>query len=570
MANVILYKANNTPYRFTIGSVTPGGSYPPNVQNLYTWDGSLPSGTVNGVQVPSMSHYVDWSFNPLVPVVNREGTNLKDLETTIGTNSSLTLYTEENSGGSSFTFSTNEDGNLYAISINSGIYNILTYNNYGYSVEIYFAYCDGVGLSQYDNLCIYFKHYMPGAAGGVYEGLHFGGSCGLNCVFTHSTSSNLQERFNSGTTLESVPGDKGFKPTAARTTKDEPGQGGRGTTNKVNPDYAGDSVTQPGAPDESVASGVGSGFLNIYKVDTANLNKVGQCLYGSTMLGLIQSIAVNPLDFIVSLMVFPCSPSVGSSENIKLGGWLAAATGGAALGFDATGTKLSKEFEVFDFGTVSIPENWGNFLDYSQTTVELYLPFIGSVNLDVSECMGGNVNVQYTVDFFTGMCVANVLCSRANYTLPSGKALSHVHAQHSYQGNCAIQLPLSAVNYGTMVGSLINACTQGITNPVSGFMGIAADAIGGGFRPNVTSKGNIVANAGFCSVLYPYIRLTRPITAEPDTYQQVIGYMSYINTTLGECEDLCVCDSIDLRGISGATESEMNRIKQMCMEGVYV
>lgn len=370
--------------------------------------------------------------------------------------------------------------------------------------------------------------------------------------------------------LDPDSGDKGFKPTAARTRKDRPGQGGRGTSNKKDPDYAGDSVTQPGAPDESVASGVGSGFLNIYKVDTANLNKVGQCLYGSTMLGLLQSIAINPLDFIVSLMVFPCSPSVGSAENIKLGGWLAAAAGGGALGFDATGTKLSKEFQVFDFGSVSIPENWGNFLDYSQTTIELYLPFIGSVNLDVSECMGGTVNVQYTVDFFTGMCVANVLCSRANYTLPSGKALSHVHAQHSYQGNCAIQLPLSAVNYGTMVGSLINACTQGITNPVSGFMGIAADAIGGGFRPNVTSKGNIVANAGFCSVLYPYIRLTRPITAEPDTYQQVIGYMSYINTTLGECEDLCVCDSIDLRGISGATESEMNRIKQMCMEGVYV
>ena len=116
MANVILYKANNTPYRFTIGSVTPGDAYPPNVQNLYTWDGSLPSGSVNGVQVPSMSHYVDWSFNPHVPVVNREGTNLKDLETTIGTNSSLTLYTEENSGGSSFTFSTSKSKRLIIVS----------------------------------------------------------------------------------------------------------------------------------------------------------------------------------------------------------------------------------------------------------------------------------------------------------------------------------------------------------------------------------------------------------------------------------------------------------------------
>lgn len=366
------------------------------------------------------------------------------------------------------------------------------------------------------------------------------------------------------------PGQKGFRPTGAYTDKNIPGNGGRGSSNKKDPSYSGDSVTQPGAPDESVASAVGCGFINCYKVDTTNLEKVGQCLYGSTLLGLLQSIAVNPLDFIISLMVFPCNPNVGSSENIKLGGWLAAASGGAALGFDASGAKLSNQFKVVDFGTVSIGENWGNFLDYSQTSIELYLPFIGSVSIDPSECMNGTISVEYTIDFFTGMCVANVLCTRPNYVLPSGKALVNVNAQHAYQGNCAIQLPLSAINYGSMVGSLINACTQGITNPIAGFTGVLTDSAGGGSRPNVSSKGNIVANAGFCSVLYPYVRITRPITAEPESYQEVMGLPSYINTTLGQCEDLCVCDDIDLKGVTGATENELNKIRQMCKDGVYV
>lgn len=365
-------------------------------------------------------------------------------------------------------------------------------------------------------------------------------------------------------------GEKGFRPTGAYTNKDNPGVGGRGTSNKKDPDYAGDPISLPGAPDESVASAVGCGFINCYKVDTANLEKVGQCLYGSTLLGLIQSISVNPLDFIISLMIFPCSPNVGASEHIKLGGWVAAAAGGAALGFDASGQKLSTQFKTVPFGSVSIPENWGNFLDYSQTNIELYLPFVGSVSIDVSECMGGTIEVEYTIDFFTGMCVANVLCTRPNYVLPSGKALTNVHAEHAYQGNCAIQIPLSAVNYGSMVGSLINACTQGITNPVAGFTGIMTDAVSGGLRPNVSSKGNIVANSGFCSVLYPYVRITRPITAEPESYQEVMGLPSYINTSLGQCEGLCVCDDIDLRSISGATENELNKIRQMCKDGVYV
>lgn len=370
------------------------------------------------------------------------------------------------------------------------------------------------------------------------------------------------------------PGEKGFRPTGAYTRNEKPGNGGWGTAQKTDPDYAGSAITQPGAPNESVASAINCGFLTVYKIDQTNLEAIGKNLYGDTLLDIVKNITVNPLDFIVSLMIFPCSPaSVGSSQNIKLGGWVCAAAGGAilnALGTPAAGTPLTSQFKVVDFGTISIPENWGSFLDYSQTTIELYLPFIGSVNIDVSECMGGTINVQYTIDFLTGMCVANVLCTKANYVLPSGKALSYVHAQHAYQGNCAIQIPLSAVNYGSMIGSLINACTQGITNPVNGFIGIATDAVGGGFRPNVSSKGNIVANSGFCSVLYPYIRITRPITAEPESYQEVMGLPSYINTTLGQCNDLCVCDDIDLRGIAGATESELNKIRQMCKDGVYV
>lgn len=387
-------------------------------------------------------------------------------------------------------------------------------------------------------------------------------------VYQPQNSDSLNEIWSEAETGAS-PGDKGFIPTGAYTNKNKPGIGGKGTDPGASPRYKGDPVTQPGAPDESQASAVGSGFINCYKIDTANLNKVGQCLYGSTLLGLLQSLSINPLDFIISLMVFPTNPDVGAAENIKLGGWLAAAAGGAALGFDATGNRLASQFKVVDFGTLQIPENWGSFLDY-ESQIELYLPFIGTVSIDVSECMGGSINVQYTIDFFTGMCVANVLCSKPAFVLPNGDVIQNVEAQHAYQGNCAIQIPLSAINYGNMVGSLINACTQGITNPVAGMINAGETALSGGFRPSVTSKGNIVANSGFCSVLYPYIRITRPITAEPESFQEVLGYPSYINTTLGECEGLCVCEDIDIEGITGATENELSRIKSLCSEGVYI
>lgn len=364
-------------------------------------------------------------------------------------------------------------------------------------------------------------------------------------------------------------GDKGFRPTDEPTKDDWPGTGGRpgDDPQKTNPDYPSDDIFQPGAPDESVASAAGCGFLTPYLIDTNNLKELGRCLFSSTIFDALANLALKPLDFITSLCIFPCTPTAGTLSDIKIGPWDCTVP---ALGFNAKARPLNHQFSnpPLDFGTVFVPENWGSFLDYTQTRVELFLPFIGSIDLDVSECMNGSVNVQYTIDFLTGMCVANVLCSR-EVTMPSGKVIGTRKAQHSYQGNCAIQVPLSAESYGSMIGNLINSCTRLIGNPAAAPLTIAEGVLNG-ITPSVTTKGSIVGNSGFCAVLKPYIRITRPVTAAPKTYQEVVGYPSYINTSLAYCQDLCVCEDINLDNINGATQSELERIRRLCREGVFV
>lgn len=365
-------------------------------------------------------------------------------------------------------------------------------------------------------------------------------------------------------------GETGFTPTSAPTQASNPGIGGRGknpdgSATGKHPVYRTDAITQPGAPDESSASVIGVGLVTAYSIDKENLMNVAKCLYSSTLLTAFANLFVNPMDAVISLNIFPCSPNVSGPTPIKL---LNHTCVTGDLGVTATGSPLSSQFKTIDFGTVNVTENWGSFLDYDQTEIELYLPFIGSIQLDVSECMNGSINVQYTIDFITGMCVANVLCTKT-FPLPSDREISTT-SQHSYQGNCAIQVPLGAVNYSNLVGSLLGACTTGLTNPIGGGVKILNDAVSGGLAPAVTTKGSIVANAGYCSVLYPYIRIRRPITAEPESYQKTSGYPSYINTTLGECEDLCVCSDIDLHTIEGATDSELERIRQLCLAGVHV
>ena len=357
-------------------------------------------------------------------------------------------------------------------------------------------------------------------------------------------------------------GEPGFKPIGNH-TKDTIGGG---DDSGDLPGYGSDVLTQPGAPDESVASAVGSGFLNIYKVSQSALDNFGKCLFSSTLATAIANLFINPMDAVVSLQVFPCSPNAGGAYAIKV---LNHYCNSEDLGVDAFGAKLSNQFKTFDFGTLYVAEMWQSFLDYDASSFTLYLPFIGSVDIPVNEVMNGSINVQYTVDFLTGMCVANVLCTK-NTTLSDGTTHTQ-YAQHSYMGNCSVQIPVTSTSYGNIVGSLVNAASAGLKSGLAGAAGsLAMSAAGGGFKPTVETKGTVGANAGFCSILQPYITVVRPVPAEPVAYQEVMGYPSYITNRLGDCVGLCVCDDINLSSVAGATESELKRIKALCKEGVYV
>ena len=372
--------------------------------------------------------------------------------------------------------------------------------------------------------------------------------------------------------LSTEPGDTGYKPTGNHYSSDRPGVGGKGHNQhptKHTPEYKTGTISNPGAPNESVASVIGAGLIHPYKIDTSNLGALTSCLYGTTLGGLITNLAIDPLDFIISLNIFPCSPTVGSSTHVCLGKWICTDSGVDSLGGNVVAYPLSKQFKTISFGSLNVRENWGSFLDYTNSKVEIYLPFIGFVDLETSEIMDGSIALDYTIDFLTGMCVANICCTKSVET-PDGVVYSQ-YSQHAYQGNCAISVPLSQMQYGQMIGSIINAGVQGLRGGMlNAGISLAGDFISGNMSPQASTKGSITANAGFCSVLYPYLRITRPISAEPDSFQDAMGYPSYINSTLGECDDLCICESIDLHSISGATDSEIERIRQMCLEGVHV
>lgn len=361
---------------------------------------------------------------------------------------------------------------------------------------------------------------------------------------------------------EASPGDENFKPVRVPNNDNRGGGNRSGAIVR----YISDVLEKADAPDESAASVVASGCLNIYQVDPSNLDNLLKCLFSDTFLGWLNNLFMNPLDSLVSLAIFPCSPDLGGSEPIKLYKY---SCNSASLGANAYGTKLSKQYKHIQFGRIYASELFESYLDYVGTSFLLYLPFIGEVEIPVAEVMGGFINLDYTIDFATGACVANVQCEK--HMAINGVLCDTQYTNHSYQGNCSAQLPLTAVSYSNIVGSLLNCVSTGLASgPCGAGVSLMKDGLSGGFAPTISTKGSVTANGGFCSILYPYITIFRPITAEPDNFQTVMGYPSYMDKSLATCHGLCICDNIDLHGVTGATDNELERIKQLCREGVYV
>lgn len=333
------------------------------------------------------------------------------------------------------------------------------------------------------------------------------------------------------------------------------------------PDLEGDDIELPGAPDETVSGVLASGFLNIYKPTDADLRAFGAALWTNafnvkwsdidSVSNLILNAVSNPIDFIIGLFMLPVTPSVGASSGIYLGG----------INVNTiSAPRVSSQYVTIDFGTLDISELYGNYLDYANSRLSIYLPYVGTADIDVQEINGGSVHLQYIVDVFTGACVANVHCVKVT-TTPWGESYQN-KTVHSYSGNMAIQLPISAGSFDTLTQGLINVGLGLGTNTPAIAMTGAKDVVQG-FAGDVTTRGSLSSNTGKLGYQTPYLMFTRPIESRPANLGALHGFSAGVGGILSQFSGYVVCSDVKLDGVT-ATDSELNEIESILKSGVYV
>lgn len=404
----------------------------------------------------------------------------------------------------------------------------------------------------------------------------------------------------------SIPPDNPYEPGG------DSGEGGGGG----NFDDDSDPIPDSTLPTLSSSN---TGFTRIYNPSLSQVQSLAKYLWTDdsvieTIWNHIKQYFENPMEAIIGFNLVPVSVPDGGTQNF-------------ALMYIDTGVSMTvaaNQFVDVDCGTLDIQPYYGSALDYSPyTKISCFLPFIGTVQLNVDEVMNTTLTVRYRVDICSGSCVAKILVN--------GNVL------YQYSGHCAIPIPIAAADFSSYVSAAISVAKLAIGAAVGGGMGAlmagnqdpvqqtnqvvtrtttttetarnpstgrqittgtrstvetverpqdtsSTQASFDGLsptnitntvgqimssKPHVEHSGSFSGNTGYLGVRRPYIIIQRPNMCMPSQYQQFNGFPCMITLTLGDCSGFTQVQQVQLTGMT-ATNPEQAEILTFLKSGVIL
>lgn len=318
----------------------------------------------------------------------------------------------------------------------------------------------------------------------------------------------------------------------------------------VNPPDTGGGKTPVVVP----PTGSASALYAIYNPTLEQINSFGAWLWSDNFIEQIKKLFNDPMQAIIGLHKVYATPATSGSQNIKVG----------YLDSGVSAKVVSNQYTTIDCGTVSLPEYFYNVFDYAPyTDINLYLPFIGIVGLDVADVMRSSIHIIYHVDVLSGACLAEVEVIRDS----AGGTL------YQYTGNASVTLPISSGSYMGIVSSI-----AGIAGGIAGTIASGGSALpliassAGSIlnaRTKVEHSGGFSGNAGAMGSKIPYLIISRPQVELADNFEKYIGYPTNITTTLESCSGFVNVLECHLENIN-ATDSELNEIESLLKGGIIV
>lgn len=330
-------------------------------------------------------------------------------------------------------------------------------------------------------------------------------------------------------------------------------------------DYSSDAIPEPDLPTTSVTD---SGFVSLYAPTEAQLKQLADYLWSDAFsLDSFKKLFNNPMDCILGLTIIPVNVPTGTAREITVGNIVSTVSCNI----------VTQQYIKVNCGTFTFSKSQftGGYLDYSPyTKCYLYLPFIGTQEINIDEFMGATMQVTYHVDILTGAMFAYVIRI-------SGSIKSVIY---TFMGQCAENVPLSSTSYSNTIGSILNAgaaiggvvaaaATGGTAAPVAlGLLSTASTATANAassMKPSIQHSGSVGGGAGIMGVNYPYVIFIAPRTAYDQAQYKYTGLPNNKAVKLSNLSGFTIVQAINL-SIDGATQQEINEIEAGLKEGVIL
>ena len=297
-------------------------------------------------------------------------------------------------------------------------------------------------------------------------------------------------------------------------------------------------------------------FATYWAMSQTEVNKLADDLFNDTFIDTISNSITfyggNPIDAIMSLRLYPFNISdLGintSAAKVKLFG----------KETTASGNILSTNYSgIIDFGTCTLAERYGNFLDYSPyTRAQLYIPYCKTVDIDISICIKKTISVKVIVDVTTGECCAVVYADNIPIAYSNGKI--------------GIDIPLTGSSTAGIGSSIISAIPN-FYNQTSAALSSALSITNGllSSENKIIKQGNSSVATGLWQPKNCYFLIKRSQPVVPTNYGHTIGYLTNTKKQIGSCTGYTICSNVDVDGLY-CTENEKEMLKGIMESGFYI
>lgn len=367
----------------------------------------------------------------------------------------------------------------------------------------------------------------------------------------------------------------------------EPGGYGQDDENGSH-DFSSDDIGLPTAP---VLGATSSGFYNLYYLSDGELSDLGEAMFPhfpwdsvdpsahpvetiSTVLSYLGSMTEHSkiIDYFIDIHIVPCNVQAGNRKHITAGGrdfygkyWNPATEQYEDRPY--TALTVSSPYVSNSCGSVTIPECYGNFLDY-MVRCKLYLPCYGYVEIPAEYWNGGTISVDYMFNIIDGSFVAYVR-GRAKHSLLnsligqySGVAITHIPIRGADYSNIVASLTagtIGAIGATSMIGSGIGALAG--ASALSNFGSVATA------KPNMINNGSSNSSSSMMMYKTPYLIIEYPTPQFSERYPKEKGLPLNVSSSLGAYGGMTIAEDVVLDGIP-CTEREKERIRTALKSGL--